>query len=72
MSVAKEYIKSHGIKMSWIADNLGISRVYLYDILTGRRGKRSLPKYAPRIAEILRAEVTELFPGLDNGQMESK
>lgn len=60
-----ERIAELGIKQTWLARELGISQSYLHDLLNGKRGIESLPALAPRIADLCRVPVADLFPGLE-------
>lgn len=44
-----------------VAQEVGISVSYLHDLLHGRRGGRSLPKWAPKLAAALGMTIDELL-----------
>lgn len=44
-----------------IAREVGISQSYLHDLLHGRRGARSLAKWAPRIAQAMGISLEDLL-----------
>jgi transcriptional regulator with XRE-family HTH domain len=47
--------------LAQVAAEVGISLSYLHDLLHGRRGMRSLRKWAPKIAQVMGLTVEELL-----------
>jgi transcriptional regulator with XRE-family HTH domain len=53
---ARSTMLQKGITMTSLAKEVGVSCMYLSELLRGTRGKRTIGKYQPTIAKILGME----------------
>jgi len=61
----REYVRARGIKIRWIADQLGVPHSVISDVLARKKGPKATRRWGPQIARLLGVPVRELFPDLE-------